>query len=135
MLARTGAPATGSRAYLGDVSGRQGASTPLARIYPYQAPPVVTTASARMARRRSIKRRRDVFVGLLVAMAASLVLGAIPALRVLWAVHLVFDLLFAAYVAALVYIRNMAAEREMKLSFLPTSRSVEQGLLLRRSAN
>jgi hypothetical protein len=84
--------------------------------------------------RRTVKRRRDVFVALLVAMGGSLVLGALPQLRVLWAVHVVCDLLFAGYVAALVYLRNLAAEREMKVRFLPTA-PPEPALLYRRSAN
>jgi hypothetical protein len=86
--------------------------------------------------RQSVKRRRDVFVGLLVAMAGSLVLGVLPPLRALWAVHVVLDLLFAGYVAALVYLRNLAAEREMKVRFLPPPvRAPEPALLYRRSAN
>lgn len=87
------------------------------------------------ASRRSVKRRRDVFFGLLVVMAGSLLLGALPPLRVLWAVHVLADLLFAAYVGALIYLRNLAAEREMKVRFLPTARAPEPAFLYRRSAN
>jgi hypothetical protein len=83
--------------------------------------------------RRAVKRRRDVFVGLLVAMGASLVLGFLPQLRALWALHLVLDVLFAAYVGLLVYLRNLAAEREMKVRFLPTAAPPEPVLLYRRS--
>ena len=91
----------------------------------------------RMAKsRQSVKRRRDVLVGLLVAMAGSLVLGFLPPLRALWAVHVVVDVLFAAYVALLVYLRNLAAEREMKVRFLPAAPAApEPALLYRRSAN
>ena len=86
--------------------------------------------------RQTVKRRRDIFVGLLVAMAGSLVLGLLPPLRALWAVHVVLDVLFVAYVAALVYLRNLAAEREMKVRFLPTAVAPpEPALLYRRSAN
>ncbi|MBW3613881.1 MAG: hypothetical protein KY439_01040 [Actinobacteria bacterium] len=87
------------------------------------------------ASRRAVKRRRDVFFGLLVVMAGSLLLGALPPLRVLWAVHLLADLLFAGYVAALIYLRNVAAEREMKVRFLPTAPAPEPAFLYRRSAN
>ena len=88
--------------------------------------------------RRTIKRRRDVFVGLLVAMGGSLVLGVLPPLRILWSIHLVLDVLFVAYVATLVYLRNLAAEREMKVRFLPTAAAgpayqPEPALLLRRT--
>lgn len=86
--------------------------------------------------RQSVKRRRDVFLGLLVAMGGSLVLGLLPPLRALWAVHLVLDVLFVAYVGALIYLRNLAAEREMKVRFLPpTVGTPEPALLYRRSAN
>jgi hypothetical protein len=86
--------------------------------------------------RRSVKRRRDVFVGLLVVMAGSLVLGALPPLRVLWAVHVLADVLFAGYVGALIWLRNQTAEREMRVRFLPPSAgSPEPALLYRRSAN
>ena len=101
-------------------------------------------------RARTLKRRRDVLVGLLGGMATTLVLGAMPALRVLWGLHLVLDLLFVGYVAALVRVRNIAAEREMKLRFMPGPRRAgpvidlrdrreplpaQPALALRRSAN
>jgi hypothetical protein len=91
--------------------------------------------------RQSIKRRRDVLAGLLVAMVGSLVLGFLPPLRALWAVHVVVDVLFAAYVGLLLYLRNLAAEREMKVRFLPgvpasaVGAGPEPALLYRRSAN
>jgi hypothetical protein len=82
------------------------------------------------------KRRRDILVGLMAAMGISLVLGAIPALRILLLVHVLADALFVGYVALLVRMRNVVAEREMKLSFLPGSAPhVEPALLLRRTAN
>lgn len=120
----------------------------LARTTPYAsaAAPLVAPMYAASsvhrpvaARRRasSVKRRRDILVGLLVAMAGSLLFGVLPPLRVLWLVHVVLDVLFVAYVALLVYMRNLAAEREMKVRFLPTaaSRAPEPALLLRRSGS
>ena len=80
------------------------------------------------------KRRRDVFCGLLVAMGATLVLGLIPALRTMLLVHVIIDGLFVGYVALLVRARNLAAERDLKVRFLPTA-SPQPQLLLRRSAN
>jgi hypothetical protein len=95
------------------------------------------TQPLRLGRNRTtIKRRRDVFVGLLVAMVGSLVLGVLPPLRILWSIHVVIDILFAAYVGTLVYLRNLAAEREMKVRFLPTGPAAyqpEPALLLRRT--
>lgn len=93
-------------------------------------------ASRSSAQARTIERRRQVFLALLASMAATLVIGFVPALRAAWALHIVLDLLFAGYVALLVSLRNRQAEREMKLRFLPSAQqSPEPALLLRRSAN
>jgi hypothetical protein len=62
-------------------------------------------------------------------------LGAVPSLHVLWALSAGLGLLLAAYVAVLIHLRNLAAEREMKLRFLPPPQAQEPALLLRRSAN
>lgn len=87
-------------------------------------------------RRRSVRRRRDILLGLAVVAGGSLAFGFVPALRVLWFVHVGADVLLAAYIAGLVYMRNVAAEREAKVRFLPnTTRQAEPALLLRRSAN
>lgn len=110
-------------------------------LRPMAAPAVRTRSAAAtpngLARsRRAVKRRRDIFVGLLVAMAGSLVLGFLPQLRALWAVHVALDVVFAAYVGLLVYLRNLAAEREMKVRFLPTAGAQpEPALLYRRSGS
>ena len=88
------------------------------------------------ARARTQRRRRDIFVGLLAAMGASLLIGFIPSLRILWVVHVLFDAMFAGYVALLVHVRNRAAEQEMKVRFLPgPARRPEPALLLRRTGN
>ena len=104
---------------------------PIVPIRPNLAAPSTPLRLGRS--RQTIKRRRDIFVGLLVAMAGSLVLGTLPPLRILWTIHVLLDVLFVAYVAALVYLRNLAAEREMKVRFLPTAATPEPALLLRRT--
>jgi hypothetical protein len=101
---------------------------------PYRRPAAVTSAEA-SRRARTIKRRRDVLFGLMAAMVGTLVLSFIPTFAALLYLHLVLDLAFAGYVALLVRLRSAAAEREMKLRFLPGSSSPEPALLLRRSAN
>lgn len=83
--------------------------------YPYAGSPTA------LRRRQAQKRRRDVLFTLLVGMAGSLLLGLIPSLSVMLWVHVLLDLVFAGYVALLVRMRNVAAEREMKLTFLPGS--------------
>ena len=87
-----------------------------------------------LSRSRAQKRRRDIFCGLLAAMAGSLLLGFLPSLRVMWTLHLVLDVVFAGYVALLVRMRHVAVERELKVRFLPRS-SPEPALLLRRTGN
>ena len=93
------------------------------------------------ARSRTIRRRRDVLSALVAAVVATLVLGAIPAFRMMLVVHLVADVLLVAYVALLVHQRNVAAERDMKVRFLPQAHRLDPALLraepalLRRSAN
>lgn len=82
------------------------------------------------------KRRRDVFLFLLAAMATSLLLSFL--LPIMLVAHVAFDIAFVAYVALLIRMRNAAAERDMKVRFLPGAVGHGGGvepLLLRRSAN
>jgi hypothetical protein len=150
VLRRTG-PHTG-RAAGGDHWYRS--SQPLAPVHgplpstraaaaPRRAPAARTrpapTVSA--ARSRTIRRRRDVLSALVVAVVATLVLGLFPAFRMMLVAHLVADVLLVAYVALLVHQRNVAAERDMKVRFLPQAPRLDPALLrtepalLRRSAN
>lgn len=126
------------------VLGRAAPPSPSLGLRPSQPAtrPSVTLAAPRVhhpaavpSRRTSsaAKRRRDVFFGLLALMAGSLVLSFVPAFSSLLVVHLVLDALFAAYVGALVYLRNLAAEREMKVRFMPPA-PAEPALVLRQSA-
>lgn len=99
----------------------------------------LVSASA-AARQRSQRRRRDVLTVLLLLAVATLVLGLVPTFRVLLMVHAVVDVLLVAYVGLLIHQRNAAAEREMKVRFLPgtgvfTPDAVREPALLRRSAN
>jgi hypothetical protein len=112
------------------------------RIPSYAAPtPAPTYAMARgysaagARRARTLKRRRDVLFTLVVAMGVTLVLGLLPPFRALLGLHVLCDLLFAGYVGMLVKARNEAAERDMKLRFLPSAAQPDNVLLLRRSAN
>jgi hypothetical protein len=88
-------------------------------------------------RRQTQARRREVFMGLVISMGATLVLGLIPSMRVFWALHLVLDVLFAGYCALLVHLRNLATERTAKVRYLDlrTRPMVAEPALLRRSVN
>jgi hypothetical protein len=62
------------------------------------------------------RRRRDVFVLLLAAVAASFLVAVLLS-GWFWALHLLVDLALGVYVALLVQLRNVAAQR--KLSYPP----------------
>lgn len=87
----------------------------------------------RNARSRQLQRRRQVLVGLMASVGFTFLLGLIPSLHLLWVATGVCTVLLVSYVALLARLRSIAAEREMKLAFLP--RQVEPSLILRRSAN
>jgi len=79
------------------------------------------SAAAVLRRRQVQQRRRNLFFALLAGMLGSLLLAILPSLRAMIYVQLLFDALFAAYVMALVRLRNLAAERELKLAVMPRS--------------
>jgi hypothetical protein len=159
VLRRTGphrgAPNGGGRAAGGDHWYRPHASAtqlvpvhgPLrtTRTATYRTPAAtvraVATPAPSAARSRTIRRRRDVLSALVVAVLATLVLGLIPGFRMLLMAHVVADILLVAYVGLLVHQRNVAAERDMKVRFLPQPHRLDPALLraepalLRRSAN
>jgi hypothetical protein len=89
-------------------------------------------ASAR--RRQTIKRRRDMFFGLVLGIVGSLFLGLIPGLRVMWLLAAGLTVALAVYVVLLVNLRNQAVERTMKVRFLNARQEAEPAYLLRRSA-
>ena len=122
------------------------AHTRMARQVPPYAPglPVVRRATrvARANRSQTLRRRRNVLLGLLATTVIFLAVGAMPGLHIVLAVALLSVLTLAGYVAMLIRMRNVAAERDMKLTFLPGAASmgpvlpaVDPGLFLRRSAS
>lgn len=98
------------------LSGRPGQARP-ARGRPMNRS--VAAQQVVLRRRQAQRRRRDVFFALLAGAAGSFALALVPGLSVMWAVQVVFDLLFAGYVAILLRLRNRAVERDLKLRFLP----------------
>jgi hypothetical protein len=78
----------------------------------------IARSRSRLHERRM--RRRRVLAGLLLVVLGSLVLGALPVLRVLWLVSLAVMLVTAAYMALLVSIgRNEALELERMRKIVP----------------
>jgi hypothetical protein len=77
-------------------------------------------------RRQAQKRRRDVFIALLAGTVGSFLLAMIPGVSVMWSVQVLFDVLLVAYIALLVRLRSMTAERAVKLSFMPKQRATNR---------
>lgn len=92
-------------------------------------------------RRRAVqRRRRDIFLSLLALTGLSGLIGFVPGLSAVWYLTGVMGLALVAYTALLLRIRTVAAEREMKLRFLPSAGgpgAVEPApaYVMRRSAN
>ena len=106
---------------------------------PYAGPAAVTRLPRR-TRQMTLtarRRRRNVLGTLTFTTVVLVVVGAVPGMHVLLAVAAVSAVLLGVYVALLVRLRNAAAEREMKLSFLPgpAAYAAPGAPLLRRSAN
>lgn len=110
-------------------SARYGAAPARGVMVPARPGPqrTTTTTTSALRRRRTQKRRRDVLFALLAGTAGSLVLALIPGLSIMWSVQVLFDLGLAGYVALLVRMRNLAAERELKLRFIPGNRPAAAG--------
>jgi hypothetical protein len=122
----------------------QGNGTAVAR--PARLGRPMAANSAALRRRQTQKRRRDVFFALSAGAAGSFLLALIPGLSVMWAVQVIFDILLGSYCAILVRMRNAAAERDLKLRFMPAARPTRRlapsydfggygDLELRRAAN
>ncbi len=110
------------------VSSRPGTARPSAMAQSSRGRlnrPVAGNAAA-LRRREMQKRRRDVFVALLAATIGSFLLALIPGMSMMWAAQVAFDFLLAGYVALLVRIRNVAAERDLKLRFMPAGRPAQR---------
>lgn len=82
-------------------------------------------ASPRTRRQRLIQKRRRIFVRLVFAAAATLVLGLIPPLRSLLLAHLALDVAVAVYVVQLRRWHRAEIERARVLRAMPTARPEE----------
>jgi hypothetical protein len=85
------------------------------------APPAPPAPPPRPAPPREVvlRRHRRLVAGLLVAMAATLVLGVLPPLRGFWGLHLMLDTAFVAYAAVLRRRRRGLVEQAAKVRYLP----------------
>lgn len=81
--------------------------------------PGSAAAMAALRRRQAQKRRRDVLLGLIAGVLATFLLAAVARTGAMWVLQVAFDLVLAGYVALLVRMRNLAAERQLKLRYMP----------------
>jgi hypothetical protein len=79
--------------------------------------PVRTRGYGPPARSELQRRRRDVLLGLLASVVATLALGLL--VRPLLLLNGIADVAFAGYILLLVRARTIATEREMKVRYLP----------------
>ncbi len=82
------------------------------------------------------KRRRDALAVLGVAVLCTLLLAVVTGSMLLWALQIVTDLGFVAYVAVLVHLRRKAQERRASVHFLtPAVSRPSSPMVLRRTAS
>lgn len=62
-------------------------------------------------RRQVLKRRRDIFTGLVATFLLTAVLGMVHSLRMLWVITVLAGLALVAFVALMAYARRMMLER------------------------
>ena len=133
---------------LSDPAPRYGSGPAFTTGSPVRRTRPVAANSAALRRRQAQKRRRDVFFALVAGTVGFFALALLPGLSILWSAQILFDVLLGSYVAILVRLRNQAAEREMKLRYMPSARTVSRNrrtydfgaagygdLELRRAAN
>jgi hypothetical protein len=101
------------------IAGTTGAPRPR----PGGAPGGMTTAQ---------RRRRDVLVGLLVAVGVTGLAAVLTGSTTLWVLQLAVDALLVTYVVLLVRMRTLATEQRVKVRYLPQQ---TPQLALRRTAS
>ena len=93
-------------------------------------------SALRMTRAEARKRRRDVLFTLAGAVGLTLPMAFLLGGSV-WMLQLLCDALLAGYVVLLAQTNQRAAERDLKVRYLPSrqARTTEPALLLRRSGS
>lgn len=116
--------------------GGSGDRRPSGRPEPIFPAASYVPARAAMSLPDARRRRRNVLGALAAAAVATLLL--IPFMgSTMVLLHVVADLLLVGYIGLLIRTQRLAAERRVKVHYLPTmsTSSVEPRLLLQRSAN
>jgi len=137
-LRRLAPPSPGPRASRPSVAARpSGAARPVvsliasAPVLPVSAPVAVPAPAPvpvpvkKLTRAGLLRRRQRILVGLIVAVAATLVVGAFPGLRLAWVANGMADLAVAAYLFGLRRLHRLALERKAKVRYLPATEATE----------
>jgi hypothetical protein len=77
---------------------------------------------ARLTLGEARKRRKDVIRVLLIAIAATFVLGLLPPLRRLWMLNILLDIALVAYLVLLYRAQSMGADRQARVRRLRSPR-------------
>lgn len=132
---RGGGGQPGFRRPLGGQDARRPARrTSLASIPTRDRAPRMVGTDRGLGRQRTLERRRNVLIALVSLTIVAAFIAAVSGAQMMWALAAIGALVLVGYVALLIRMRNRAAERDLKLSFLPPPRQVAPELALRRSA-
>ena len=80
-----------------------------ARVPQLQGLGISASRRSSITKQRGQKRRRDIFTGLLALCVATLAIGFLPSFRSILYVHVMFDVLLAAYVGLLIRRKQSAS--------------------------
>jgi hypothetical protein len=69
---------------------------------------------------------------MVAGVVGSMLLAVVSGVSAVWSVQVLFDLLLTGYVTVLIRMRNLAAERELKLTFMPQAYMPEAAPRARR---
>ena len=99
---------------------------------PCPAAPAPVPAERPVRRVSAVQRRRDVLGGLLGAMIGALVLGAVPSLRMVWALFLFLLNLFIGYCSLLAHQRSKVAHVRPAVTAVSTQKERRVRVRVRR---
>lgn len=116
------------RAQMGALGNGSAAAAPR----PVAPAPAPVPAERPVRRVSAVQRRRDVLGGLLGAMIGALVLGAVPSLRMVWALFLFLLNLFIGYCSLLAHQRSKVAHVRPAVTAVSTQKERRVRVRVRR---
>jgi hypothetical protein len=101
-----------------------------AGVVPGRLPPIPARG---LAPQRAAKRRRDITLGLAVAVIVTLAFALIAQRDAMWLLQGLVDVLFVSYIGLIAFFRSQQLDRARTVHYLPQPRAPE--LALRRTAS